>query len=295
VAATLALLGGSMAAVAATASHGSPLSAARNAARTSPRQAALARASLLRYLKQGQPLADLDNHGGLQPGGQSMSARPTAPAQGATYNWGGYVDSASPGAFTAVSASWLQPATFCSREQRVTAFWVGLDGWTSTTVEQDGTIAYCFEGVPYYYSWWEMFPAGVVFVGSTVQPGDLIKASVTVSGGSNYTLSLTDVNHPADSLTTVQSCQPSVCQDSSADWLIERPQFSIGVSPMSTFSGWRVSKASQTSNGVTGTIGAGPGVTQVSMFDATSTYPLMSTTGLNRAGSEFSARWLNSY
>lgn len=107
-AATFALLGGSMAAVAATADHGSPSLAARDTAQTSLRQVALARASLERYLKQGQPLADLDNQGGLQPGGHSISARPTAPAQGATYNWGGYVDSASPGTFTAVSASWVQ-------------------------------------------------------------------------------------------------------------------------------------------------------------------------------------------
>lgn len=284
-----------MAAAAATASHGSPPAAARTVALSQPRQAALARASLLRYLKLDKPLANVDNQGGIQPGGPSITAHPSAPAQGATYNWGGYVDSGSPGTFTAVSASWIQPATFCSAEQRVTAFWVGLDGWTSTTVEQDGTIAYCFEGVPYYYSWWEMFPAGVVFVGTTVRPGDLIKASVTVSGGTNYTLSLTDVNHPADSLTTTQTCQPSVCQDSSADWLIERPEFSIGVCPLSTFSDWDVLQASETANGVTGSIGSGPGATQVSMLDATSTYPLMSTSRLNRQGNEFSAHWLNSY
>jgi hypothetical protein len=269
--------------------------AARTTAQPLPRQAARARASLLRYLKQDQPLANLVNQGGLQPGGRSITAHPAAPSQAATYNWGGYVDSSSPGAFTAVSGSWVQPATFCSPEQRVTAFWVGLDGWTDPTVEQDGTIAYCFEGVPYYYSWWEMFPAGVVFVGSTVRPGDLIKASVTVSGGSNYTLSLTDATRPADSFSTVQSCAPAVCQDSSADWLIERPEFSIGVCPLSTFSDWYLLNGSQTSNGVTGSIGSGPGVTQVSMLDATSTYPLLSTSGLDRQGNEFSARWLNSY
>ncbi len=294
-AATLALLGGGMVAGAATASHSSPPMAARTVAQPQPRQAARARASLLRYLKLDQPLADVVNQGGLQPGGRSISARPAAPSQAASYNWGGYVDSSSPGAFTAVSGSWVQPATFCSPEQRVTAFWVGLDGWNDPTVEQDGTIAYCFEGVAYYYSWWEMFPAGVVFVGSTVRPGDLIRASVAVSGGSNYTLSLTDASHPADSLTTVQSCAPTVCQDSSAEWLIERPEFSIGVSPLSTFSNWNLLNGSQTSDGVTGSIGSGPGSTQVSMLDATSTYPLLGTTGLNREGNAFSARWLNSY
>lgn len=296
-AAALALTAGSMTVGVAAASHGTSRPAAAAARDDSAHSGQLAqvRTSLMRYLKETKPLADLASGHGLKPSTPNLSAGIEGAAQAGSYNWGGYVDSSSAGAFTAVSATYVQPIAICSQEQRAAAFWTGLDGWTSTTVEQDGTLAYCFEGKSYYFSWWEMFPTGVILVGETVQPGDLITASVTVSGGSNYTLSLTDATHPANSFSTAQTCAPTTCQDSSADWIIERPTFNIGVGPLSVFSSWNVLKASETSGGVTGNIASGPGASQVIMVDATNTYPLVSVSGLNHAGNSFSERWLNSY
>jgi type II secretory pathway pseudopilin PulG len=289
--AVLAFAAGCLAVSTATASPGSRVTATQARAA----QVARARLSLMRYMKASTPLAQLANGGPVSPSSPNISAGAQGTAQAGSYNWGGYADSSSPGAFTAVSATWVQPVTICSPEQRATAFWVGLDGWVSTTVEQDGVLAYCFEGKPYYFSWWEMFPTGVTIVGSTVQPGDLITASVTVSGGSNYTLSLTDATRPADSFSTAQTCAPTTCQDSSAEWIVERPAFNIGVGPLSLFSPWNVLKASQTSGGVTGSIASGADATQVLMVDASDTYQLASVSGLNRAGDTFNARWLNSY
>ena len=70
-------------------------------------------------------------------------ARPPAPPfHGTTVtssNWSGYDDSTD-GPFTTVTATWVQPrvrttgATFTDA-----AFWVGLDGDNSGTVEQIGT------------------------------------------------------------------------------------------------------------------------------------------------------------
>ena len=51
----------------------------------------------------------------------------------------------------------------------------------------------------------------------------------------------------------------------------------------------------QTSNGGTGSIAAGPNPTQITMVDATQTYPLDSVSGLFARGSSFAAHWLNSY
>ena len=47
------------------------------------------------------------------------------------------------------------------------ANWVGIDGFSDGTVEQLGTAAQCYEGVTYYYVWYEMFPAGTVEEGTT--------------------------------------------------------------------------------------------------------------------------------
>jgi hypothetical protein len=292
-AAVASVTAGSIAVGSITASHGASPSA-RHAAALSPRQAARARASLLRYLSENRPIADLTSDGDLKPSIPNMAAGPVDAAQAASFNWSGYVDASVPGTFTAVSASWREPVTICGPEQRLTAFWVGLDGWNDSSVEQVGTFAYCFEGQPSYYTLWDMFPTNAVIVGSTVQPGDLITASVTASG-TNYLLSVTDATNPANSFSTTQTCLPAgTCSDSSVEWIAERPETNIGVAPLSWFD-WNLTGASQTSGGVKGTIASGPGTTQVTMVDVTATYPLVSTSRLSWSGDGFNARWLNSY
>src|ERR1017187_4490703 len=148
-----------------------------------------------------------------------------------SFNWAGYGDSsATHGEFTKVSGAWKVPAVTCTSEDRITAEWVGLDGLTSSTVEQDGTSSQCFQGKAIYYSWYEMYPAGSIAVGTTVAAGDNISASVARSGAS-YTLKLTDSTHTANSFSKAGSCATSTCVDTSAEWIVERPAYSIGIVP----------------------------------------------------------------
>jgi len=259
-----------------------------------------AKASLLRYLSKNKAWNfPTPGHGprGVTPSTTNARAGARGTSETGSYNWSGYADTTTTaGAFTSVSAKWLEPATFCTAEQRLTVFWVGLDGFSFTdpTVEQDGTLAYCFQGQPYYYTWWEMYPADSVTVGSTVRPGDLISASVTRSG-SSYTLSLTDHTTPGNSFSTVQTCATSTCLDQSAEWIAERPAFPIGITPLSSFTPWLPFAGQETADGVKGTIGSGPSATAIQMIDATDTYQLDNVSGLKFGGTGFSARWLNSY
>jgi len=293
-AAALALAAGGTAAVAAgTASHATAGPAAHYGA-----QAVEAKASLLRYLSKNTAWNfPTPGHGprGVTPSTTNAGAGAKGTGEIGSYNWSGYADTTTTtGAFTSVSGSWAEPVTFCSAEQRLTAFWVGLDGFSNTTVEQLGTLAYCFQGQPYYYTWWEMYPGDSFTVGSTVRPGDLISASVTRSG-SSYTLSLTDHTTPGNSFSTVQTCDTSTCLDQSAEWIAERPAFPIGITPLSTFTPWPLFAGQQTANGIKGTIGSGPGATAIQMVDATDTYQLDNVSGLKLGGTSFSASWLNSY
>jgi Peptidase A4 family len=286
--AALALAVGGLAAVTLAAVGHSSARSAAHATASNAELTAKARAALTRYLREYRPRAQL-----VKPGGVNLSAGARGTSAVGSYNWSGYADvSTTANTFTGVSGTWRQPATVCSPEQRLTAFWVGLDGFNNETVEQLGTLAYCFEGVPTYFTWWEMFPGASVTVGSTVQPGDLISASVKRSGTS-YTLTLVDFTTPGNSFSTVQSC--TTCENESAEWIAERPAFPIGITPLSFFRSWNVTRASQTSNGVRGSIGSGPSPTQILMFDATATYQLDTVSGLLRGGSSFRARWLNSY
>jgi Peptidase A4 family len=161
-------------------------------------------------------------------------------------NWSGYADIET-GSSTAtyVAGSWTMPAVTCPTApyQNQDAFmvnWVGIDGATNSTVEQLGSGAQCFEGVTYYYVWYEMFPAGTVVEGTSAcinnnvdcpQPGDKITALVSVTPGTtgenNYRLTLVDRTRPQESFTTVADCAVTVCLDQSAEWIVERPAFDI--------------------------------------------------------------------
>ncbi|HEX4063804.1 MAG TPA: G1 family glutamic endopeptidase [Streptosporangiaceae bacterium] len=163
----------------------------------------------------------------------------------------GYVDTNSAGnTYSEASATWTQPAITCGASATSVAFWVGLDGYTSPTVEQAGTEASCQSGKASYYSWWEMYPSAPEVVGTTVKSGDKITASVTKSG-SKYTLAVTDATHTADSFTVTKTCAPTSCLDSSAEW-IEEPSGSPAVAA------WTVKGATVKSGTVTGVISTFP-------------------------------------
>ncbi len=227
--------------------------------------------------------------------GRRRPAAAGATAAESTYNWAGYADAATAGGtFTKVSGSWTVPALTCTREDRITSDWVGLDGFASPTVEQDGTVAQCFEGRAVYYSWYEMYPAGTVEAGQTVAAGDKISASVRRSG-TRYTLALTDPAHPASSFSKKASCAVTTCLDTSAEWIAERPSYAIGIAPEAQFASVPFSKASATARGKTSTISGYSGTRyDITSVDATGSYDIAVASGLT-GGNAFTARWKNSY
>jgi hypothetical protein len=199
---------------------------------------------------------------GVSPGGVERSSVPSGSNGTVTafpsVNWSGYGDSESgTNTVSSVSGSWTIPSVQCltGAYQNQDAFlsdWVGIDGLTNGTVEQLGTGVQCYEGVEYYYDWYEMFPAGTIEEGTTAcindnvdcpQPGDRITASVTVtpagSGNNDYALTLTDHTRPQESFSVTSSCATTTCVDSSAEWIVERPAFLLPfgfqIVPLSDF------------------------------------------------------------
>jgi hypothetical protein len=107
-------------------------------------------------------------------------------------NWAGYAAKGPQKTFTSVSASWVEPTGKCTSGTSYSSFWVGLDGYSSSTVEQTGTSVDCSGGSPQYYAWFEMYPKFPKTLPLTIKPGDHISASVTTDGAGNFTLSLSD-------------------------------------------------------------------------------------------------------
>jgi Peptidase A4 family len=163
-----------------------------------------------------------------------------------SFNWSGMADvQTGTTPISAVSGRWTIPEVDClngayQNQDLFLSNWVGLDGFSDGTVEQLGTATQCYEGVEYYYDWYEMFPNGTVEEGTTQcinnnthcpKPGDEIQASVVSTpdgaGNNDYTLALTDSTRPAESFSFTASCPDTTCLNSSAEWIVERPAFDL--------------------------------------------------------------------
>jgi len=255
---------------------------------TKAQEAAKAARAALRYVTANPP-----------PTNQDVRSRPTGIGRlssAQSTNWSGYADvNTSGNTYTKVSSKWTEPAIKCpTKEQQLAVFWVGIDGWNSSTVEQDGTLAQCYKGTAFYYTWWEMYPTNSIqTVGTTVKPGDSITASV-VRTGSSYALKVTDATTSGNNITTTQTC--STCSNASAEWIAEAPGGPRGEYPLADFTKWTTSAASVTSGSKTGVIKTFPDdkITMVEGF-YTGAYALATPGALNSAGNQFSVTWNNSY
>ena len=96
--------------------------------------------------------------------------------------------------------------------------WIGLDGWSTGTVEEDGVADFCEGGTASYYAWWEMYPNGINLV-FQVSPGDAITSRVTYDGAGIYTLYLLDYTS-GQSFNLTESC-PTTCTNKSAEDITE--------------------------------------------------------------------------
>jgi hypothetical protein len=245
------------------------------------RAAAIAR-SQIRHLVIGQHPTD---HRATAPRVSSGHLRFTGSTPVSSTNWSGYADTGSN--FTKVTGNWTEPTFTCTSTTSLAAFWVGIDGFSSGSVEQDGTLVECFESHAYQYSWWEMYPTNdIQVVGESVASGDTIAASV-VRSGSSYTLKVTDSTHTANSFTTTQTC--SGCANSSAEWIAEAPSGSSGVEPLTKFSTWTESGATVATSTTSGVISTFPN-DEITMIDGSGLVKAQPS-ALNAAGNGFSVTW----
>lgn len=204
-----------------------------------------------------------------------------------SHNWSGYADTRAK--FSRVSGNWTEPAVRCGSGQALAAFWVGIDGFSNGTVEQDGTLAFCSGGKPSYYTWWEMFPRNSIqIVGSTVKPGDHITASV-VRSGTRYALNVTDSTRGGNNVRKTESCAATRCADASAEWIAEAPTSNGSIVPLPNFRSWTVKSAAVAGGGKSGTIKsfAHTGITMIDSTGKIKAHP----GPLNTKGNQFKVTW----
>jgi hypothetical protein len=205
-----------------------------------------------------------------------------APGQAESTNWSGYA--ATTGTYTSVSASWVQPTGHCTSGDQYAAFWVGLDGYSSDTVEQTGSEVDCDGRTPEYYAWYEAYPAASMDYTNTVKAGDHFTATVTYVSGTEFSLYIDDITEKWSQTTDVNV---SGAERSSAEVIAEAPCCTLfgGILPLTDFG--TVNFTGSMADG--SALGNAGGVTEIIMVDNSGRDK--DTVSSLSSGENFSATW----
>ncbi len=211
-------------------------------------------------------------------------------------NWSGYAVTGSSGSFTSVSGSWTVPSLTCAPGNQYAAFWAGIDGFNSNTVEQTGVLAECSSGTILYSAWYEFYPASPVYAPSsdTVKPGDTVSATVTYSSSSGtFTATLTDTTQGWTYASPATSV--SGAAQSSAECITERPAIGGSLTKLANFGivyfGYDNTGVSSTCSANGSAFGSfGASVQEITMVDFAGRI-LAQPSSLSGDGSSFSVTW----
>ena len=258
-----------------------------------------------------------------------------------SYNWGGYAVTGAAGSVSSVSASWTVPSTTASTNIPVdpsfsrtstssltssltmppgyhptppsrpssvyyAAFWVGIDGFNSNTVEQTGILAEASGSTTSYIAWYEFYPSEAIIQitaatspsgkTATVSPGDSISASVTYSAG-QFTLSITD-NTAGWTYSTTGT--QSGAKESSAECIVETPSVNGRLASLAdfgtaTFSSFDATIAPSTTPEPIGSFSSSSNCNAITMYN----YPMATTvmaspSSITSSSIGFSVTWENS-
>lgn len=213
--------------------------------------------------------------------------------EGTSINWAGYaietnLKKPQNNVVTDVKGSWVVPAVDCSvTPSAYSSFWIGIDGYSSNTVEQIGTESDCSSGSSIYHAWYEMYPRNLAYLPMTITPGHMMSAEVKYLTFGNFQLTIKDVT-AGTTFSTVQTSNSA--KRSSAEWVAEAP-WSGGVLPLADFGTVLFSSSSATINGHTGTINDAKWRYDPITMTTSSGAPKATPSPLFNGGSSFSVAW----
>jgi hypothetical protein len=228
-------------------------------------------------------------------------------------NWSGYAVTGATGSVTSASGSWTVPTVSPGTSGTTTyysAFWVGIDGFSSSTVEQTGTMSETHGTTVTNFAWYEFYPNPMYQITSLpINKGDEISASVTYTGSSGrgffgrqsstFRVTIADITS-GKSYTTTGTV--SNAARSSAEWIAEAPSSYRGVLPLTNFgtvnygvdntgvTGTCYASLNGAASAPIGTFGTSvQSITMVTNSGATKASPL----ALSGDGSSFSIKWVS--
>ncbi len=161
-------------------------------------------------------------------------------SRGTSSNWSGYASATNlrnpaVGSVSKVNGAWRVPKLAPTANHTYSSIWVGIDGYSSNSVEQIGTEHDWVNGKQINYAWYEMYPSRPFRIDNfPVEIGDLISASVTYEGNDVFSLVIINVTQKKIARIPTKYTILANAKRSSAEWIVEAP-FSSGPLPLSDF------------------------------------------------------------
>lgn len=159
-------------------------------------------------------------------------------------NWSGYVLAQFDTRESSAQGTWIVPTVVFKKTQAVSANWVGIGGFCGNmectgvdpTLIQLGTAQEALSRKrTKYFAWYEMLPGPPQLIPLTINPTDLITASLSCAGActnaQKWTLSMTNQ-------TSGLSWSQDFTYQSyllSADWIVEAPTDRHGILPLADY------------------------------------------------------------
>jgi hypothetical protein len=165
-------------------------------------------------------------------------------------NWSGYA--LPTGTYTGVSGTWTVPSVAASTSATYSSAWIGVDGYSNSSLIQTGTEEDYYSGAAHYNAWWEILPAPETAISTTtypVAPGDRMTASIYETATTvtvkkkvehNWIIKLADTTKGWSFSTTQAYVGGSTAtatsgQGTSAEWILEAPQIGSKVATLAHY------------------------------------------------------------
>ncbi len=214
-------------------------------------------------------------------------------------NWSGYAAATSlkhpkDKSVSSVSGFWTVPTLFPLPNDAYTASWVGIDGYSSQTVEQIGTLQNWISGAQENFAFFEMYPQpAFLIVGFPVNNGDVVGGDVTYLGDHIFELTLYNVTQSVYTIIPTSYTKSKIAKRNSAEWIVEAPSLNNQVLPLANYGTINFTNCQTTIKGHTGSISNRrwkyDAITMAKIKSAPESVP----SSLGFGGTSFSTVWYN--
>jgi len=192
--------------------------------------------------------------------GSRPHIEPTSLFEATSINWAGYVAAtnlATPvrSTVTDVSGAWTVPTLNSTPDTAYVAYWVGIDGYKSPSVEQIGTLSEWVNNRQVNWAWFEMYPnPSFQIIGFPVNTNDVIAAEVAYVGNNVFKMTL--INYTRKVFVTIPTIYTTSKTASRlcAEWIAEAPSSVQGVLHLANFGKVIFTSCQATINGFQGPI-----------------------------------------